>query len=82
MKLAELNYPPELPVTEHREEILAALRESPVVIVCGDTGSGKTTQLPKMALEYAQADLAPERKSHRRGTQGRSRRTRRLSPSL
>ena len=46
-----INYPPELPVSEHREEILAALRSHPVVIVCGDTGSGKTTQLPKMALE-------------------------------
>ena len=45
------SYPPELPVSEHREEILAALRKSPAVIVCGDTGSGKTTQLPKMALE-------------------------------
>ena len=51
MTKTELNYPPELPVCEHREEILAALRKSPVVIVCGDTGSGKTTQLPKMALE-------------------------------
>jgi len=40
------NYPEELPVCAHREEILARLRESPVVIVCGDTGSGKTTQLP------------------------------------
>ena len=44
-------YPPELPVTAHRDEILAALARHPVVIVCGDTGSGKTTQLPKMALE-------------------------------
>jgi len=51
MTADELNYPPELPVCEHREEILSALRRSPVVIVCGDTGSGKTTQLPKMALE-------------------------------
>ena len=47
----ELNYPKELPVCEHREEIVAALRKNPVIIVCGDTGSGKTTQLPKMALE-------------------------------
>jgi len=46
-----MNYPPELPVCEHRAEILAALERNPVVIVCGDTGSGKTTQLPKMALE-------------------------------
>ena len=38
----ELNYPKELPVCEHREEILAALQKNPVVIVCGDTGSGKT----------------------------------------
>ena len=40
---------------EHRAEILSALRRSPVVIVCGDTGSGKTTQLPKMALELGRA---------------------------
>ncbi|MBQ6137068.1 MAG: ATP-dependent RNA helicase HrpA [Kiritimatiellae bacterium] len=46
-----LNYPEELPVSAHRGEILSALRRSQVVVVCGDTGSGKTTQLPKMALE-------------------------------
>ena len=51
MEKLELNYPPELPVCEHRAEILAALRKSPAVVICGDTGSGKTTQLPKMALE-------------------------------
>ena len=48
----DYNYPAELPVSAHRDEILAALRAHPVVIVCGDTGSGKTTQLPKMALEF------------------------------
>ena len=48
----DYNYPAELPVSAHRDEILAALRAQPVVIVCGDTGSGKTTQLPKMALEF------------------------------
>ena len=41
----------ELPVFAHRGEIMSAMRSSPVVVVCGDTGSGKTTQLPKMALE-------------------------------
>lgn len=46
-----LNYPAELPVVAHRDEVLAAMRANDVVIVCGDTGSGKTTQLPKMALE-------------------------------
>lgn len=45
------NYPPELPVSEHRTEIIAALKQNQVVIVCGDTGSGKTTQIPKMLLE-------------------------------
>lgn len=40
---------PGLPVSERSEEIIAALCEHPVVIVCGETGSGKTTQLPKMA---------------------------------
>jgi ATP-dependent helicase HrpA len=44
-------YPPELPVSERREEIAAAIREHPLVIVCGETGSGKTTQLPKICLE-------------------------------
>ncbi len=47
----EFNYPPELPIVEHRERLLALLRDSQVVIVCGDTGSGKTTQIPKMAME-------------------------------
>ena len=47
----EIRYPEELPVSAHRAEILDAVRRNPVVIVCGDTGSGKTTQLPKMMLE-------------------------------
>jgi len=45
------NYPQELPVVEHREEILAAVRAHPVVVVVSETGSGKTTQLPKMVAE-------------------------------
>ncbi len=45
------NYPKELPVVEHRDEILAAIREHPVVVVVSETGSGKTTQLPKMVAE-------------------------------
>jgi len=49
------NYPPELPVSGHRSEIIAAMKSSSVVIVCGDTGSGKTTQLPKMLLETGRA---------------------------
>lgn len=46
-----LNYPEQLPVTGERETILEALREHQVVVVAGETGSGKTTQLPKMLLE-------------------------------
>ena len=48
---AALNYPPELPVVERREDILAALAEHQIVVVAGETGSGKTTQLPKLCLE-------------------------------
>lgn len=44
-------YDPALPITHHRDEILAAVERHSVVIVCGATGSGKTTQLPKMCLE-------------------------------
>ena len=43
-------FPPDLPVSARRDEIEAALRAHQVVIVCGETGSGKTTQLPKIAL--------------------------------
>ncbi len=46
-----ITYPEALPVSARRDEIACAIREHPVVIVCGETGSGKTTQLPKIALE-------------------------------
>ncbi len=45
-----LDFPEQLPVSARREEIMAAVRDHQVVIVCGETGSGKTTQLPKIAL--------------------------------
>ncbi len=44
-------YPPELPVSQRKAEIAAAIRDHQVVIVAGETGSGKTTQLPKICLE-------------------------------
>ena len=50
-KEENLSYPAELPIVAHRQEIVQAIRTSQVVIVAGDTGSGKTTQLPKMCLE-------------------------------
>jgi ATP-dependent helicase HrpA len=46
-----VTYPPELPVSQCREDIAAAIRDHQVVIVAGETGSGKTTQLPKICLE-------------------------------
>jgi ATP-dependent helicase HrpA len=47
----QIAYPPELPVTQRRDDIAAAIRDHQVVIVAGETGSGKTTQLPKICLE-------------------------------
>ncbi len=44
---------PDLPISRRRQEIAAALRRHQVVVVVGETGSGKTTQLPKIALEVA-----------------------------
>ncbi|WP_084653148.1 ATP-dependent RNA helicase HrpA [Nocardioides insulae] len=46
-----ITYPPQLPVTQRRADIAEAIREHQVVIVAGETGSGKTTQLPKICLE-------------------------------
>ncbi len=44
-------YPPELPVSARRDDIARAIAQNQVVVVCGETGSGKTTQLPKICLE-------------------------------
>ncbi|MDX9887497.1 ATP-dependent RNA helicase HrpA [Thauera sp.] len=44
------DFPPELPVSARRDEIAAAFTAHQVIIVCGETGSGKTTQLPKIAM--------------------------------
>ena len=49
--LQSIHYPPELPVAARRDEIRDAIAAHQVVIVCGETGSGKTTQLPKICLE-------------------------------
>src|SRR5574344_83529 len=46
-----LKYEESLPVASKREEIIKAIKENQVVIIAGETGSGKTTQLPKMCLE-------------------------------
>ena len=46
-----ISYPEELPVSQRRQDILEVIRDNQVVIVAGETGSGKTTQLPKICLE-------------------------------
>jgi ATP-dependent helicase HrpA len=46
-----VSYPEQLPVSQKKDEILAAIRDHQVVIVAGETGSGKTTQIPKICLE-------------------------------
>ncbi len=50
MPAAAIAFPPELPVSGQREVIARAIEAHPVLIVCGETGSGKTTQLPKICL--------------------------------
>src|SRR6186713_3514759 len=45
------SYPDDLPVVARREDIARAIAANQVVIICGETGSGKTTQLPKICLE-------------------------------
>ncbi|HVF31850.1 MAG TPA: ATP-dependent RNA helicase HrpA [Acidimicrobiales bacterium] len=47
----EVRYPEALPVSERKDEILAAIRDHQVVILAGETGSGKSTQVPKICLE-------------------------------
>lgn len=51
-----ITYPSQLPVSERREEIARAIRDNQVVVVAGETGSGKTTQLPKICLELGLAE--------------------------
>lgn len=46
-----VTYPPDLPITARREELVQTIRNNQVVVVAGETGSGKSTQLPKLALE-------------------------------
>ncbi|MFC9771797.1 MULTISPECIES: ATP-dependent RNA helicase HrpA [unclassified Pseudarthrobacter] len=46
-----ISYPAELPVSERREDLMAAIAADQVTIIAGETGSGKTTQIPKMCLE-------------------------------
>ena len=55
--LPKIVYPPDLPVSQRRDDLLAAIGANQVVIVAGETGSGKTTQLPKMLLELGKNSI-------------------------
>ncbi|MFD7863479.1 ATP-dependent RNA helicase HrpA [Streptomyces sp. NPDC059783] len=50
-RVPAVSYPPQLPVSQKKDEILEAIRDHQVVIVAGETGSGKTTQIPKICME-------------------------------
>ena len=49
--IVDISYPPDLPISERRDELLETIRDNQVVVVAGETGSGKSTQLPKICLE-------------------------------
>jgi ATP-dependent RNA helicase HrpA len=53
-----ISYPPELPISARRDELLEVIRDHQVVVVAGETGSGKTTQLPKLCLELGREKIA------------------------
>ena len=46
-----IEYPADLPISAHRDELVELIRHRQVIVVCGETGSGKSTQLPKFCLE-------------------------------
>ncbi len=53
----QIRYPPALPITQHTGEIAVAIRDHQVVVIAGETGSGKTTQIPKICLELGRGVL-------------------------
>ena len=64
--LPPITFPESLPVSGKRDEIESALREHQVVIVCGETGSGKTTQLPKIAMTMGRGGWGQPREHGKR----------------
>ncbi|MDI6796120.1 MAG: ATP-dependent RNA helicase HrpA, partial [Desulfatibacillaceae bacterium] len=48
------SYPPELPISSRKDDIVEAIKKNQVVVITGETGSGKTTQIPKMCIEAGQ----------------------------
>ncbi|MDY5839733.1 MAG: ATP-dependent helicase, partial [Corynebacterium camporealensis] len=50
-RVPDIEYPDSLPVSARKDDIAEAIRDNQVVIIAGETGSGKTTQIPKICLE-------------------------------
>ncbi|MFL6162414.1 MAG: ATP-dependent RNA helicase HrpA [Jatrophihabitantaceae bacterium] len=53
----KISYPPDLPVSQRRDDLLEAIANNQVVVIAGETGSGKTTQIPKLCLELGRGVL-------------------------
>ncbi len=51
-----IHFPPDLPVSQRRDDIATAIRDHQVVVIAGETGSGKTTQIPKICLELGRGE--------------------------
>ncbi|NBS85267.1 MAG: ATP-dependent RNA helicase HrpA [Micrococcales bacterium] len=58
VSIQKISYPADLPVSARRSEILEAIKNNQVVVIAGATGSGKTTQIPKMCLELGRNSIA------------------------
>ena len=58
MQSLKIHYPEDLPVASRRDEIMEAISENQVLVIAGATGSGKTTQIPKMCLELGRESIA------------------------
>jgi len=58
VNIQKISYPEDLPVSARRSEILEAIKNNQVVVIAGATGSGKTTQIPKMCLELGRNSIA------------------------
>ena len=71
--LPQVAYPEDLPITARKDEIVAAIRAHRVVVVAGETGSGKTTQLPEDVPRGRARDCAPASAAPNRGASPRSR---------
>ena len=77
VRVVQIQFPAELPVSARREEIAETIRDHQVVIVAGETGSGKTTQLPKICLALGRGQDGGDDRAHpaapdRRAQRGRA----------